>query len=417
MPNILKNFPSSEYLLKRYRSEDYHGILKVNGHIHSPYSFSSFTDTEEAFKMSSSEDVKVLGINDFYTTDAYEEFYNLSLKYRIFPLFNIEFMGLIKEAQEEGIRINDPSNPGRIYLSGKGLDYPVNKNSPAFNRLSEIKNESHDQIKSMVKKASDFLVMIDPALKLDFSEIRNKYSMGLVRERHIARAIRIKSFELYKTTEERINFFKKLYEGKTPVAKADDISGLENEIRSRFLKSGGRAYVKENPDSLAQLSEITELIFELGGIPCYPVLLDDSNGQLTDFEKDYNLLDQKLLSNNINCIELIPSRNDPGKLEEFVRFFDSRNYIITMGTEHNTPDIYPVSVRGKNAIFLNDYLNKVSYEGACVIAAHQYLRAKAKEGFRSANGRMLLSQKKRLTEIGASVIQYFLNENFKKIIN
>ena len=42
----------------------------------------------------------------------------------IFPLLNIELIGISKEDQDAGIRVNDPSNPGRTYISGKGLSFP-----------------------------------------------------------------------------------------------------------------------------------------------------------------------------------------------------------------------------------------------------------------------------------------------------
>ena len=79
---------------------------------------------ETIFRMATDENIAVLGINDFFVTDGYEAFHNGSLKNKIFPLFNIEFIGLLKEEQKKGIRINDPNNPGRIYFCGKGLDYP-----------------------------------------------------------------------------------------------------------------------------------------------------------------------------------------------------------------------------------------------------------------------------------------------------
>ncbi len=408
MQNLFKSFPGPESLPKRQNSDNLQTVFKINGHIHSPYSFSSFQDTEQAFKMASAENIKVLGINDFNTTEGYEEFYRLGLKYKIFPLFNIEFMGLVKDAQEKGIRINDPSNPGRIYFSGKGLDFPVNKNILAYKALLEIKKESHVQIMAMVEKASEFLVPLNPDFKLDFTEILEKYTMGMVRERHIARAIRIKSFELYKTPAERFDFFTKLYDGKAPAIDMNDISGLENEIRSRFLKAGGKAYVRENASGFINLEEIIRIILELGGIPCYPVLLDDPRGFVSEFEENYERLHQEFASYNIACLELIPGRNDPGKLEEFVRFFHSKNYVITFGTEHNSPDLDPITVNTKNGKPLNDYLNRISYEGACVIAAHQYLRAKGMEGYINNNGIPAISQKEKFIETGKSLIDYFL---------
>lgn len=408
MKNILKSFPSAESLLKWYYSVNRKNVFKVNGHIHTPYSFSSFQETEQAFTMASAENVKVLGINDFYSTDGYEDFYNLSLAYNIFPLFNIEFMGLLKDAQEKGVRINDPNNPGRIYFSGKGLDFPVNRKSNAFNTLTRIKDESHVQTRAMVEKTSEYMELIDPRLRLEFSEILDNYTKGMVRERHIARAVRDKSFGLYKTIEERFDFFKKLYDGKPSSVDMNDISGLENEIRSQLLKAGGKAFVKEDSETFLNLNEIINTILELGGIPCYPVLLDDSKGFITSFEQDYERLYKELSSNNIYCIELIPGRNDPGKLEEFVRFFQSKNYIILFGTEHNSPNLHPVTVTTKNGDPLNDYLQRVSYEGACVIAAHQYMRAKGMNGFINNNDISLETRKKKYIETGAAIIEYYL---------
>jgi len=36
------------------------------------------------------------------------------------------------------------------------------------------------------------------------------------------------------------------------------------------------------------LEEVIEIITNAGGIPCYPVLLDDRNGNYTEYEKDRN---------------------------------------------------------------------------------------------------------------------------------
>jgi hypothetical protein len=38
------------------------------------------------------------------------------LKYKIFPLFNIEFMALQKDLQEQNIRVNDPANPSHLFF-------------------------------------------------------------------------------------------------------------------------------------------------------------------------------------------------------------------------------------------------------------------------------------------------------------
>ena len=78
MENFLKNFPNVEKLLK---SEVPAGLVyAVNGHIHTPYSFSAFSSVNPIFEMAVKEDVKVLGINDFYTTGGYLEFHDNALE-------------------------------------------------------------------------------------------------------------------------------------------------------------------------------------------------------------------------------------------------------------------------------------------------------------------------------------------------
>lgn len=79
---------------------------------------------DEIFRMAARENIAALGINDFYITSGYNAFHKGCVENGIFPLFNIEFTGLLEEEQKKGIRINDPNNPGRIYFCGKGLDYP-----------------------------------------------------------------------------------------------------------------------------------------------------------------------------------------------------------------------------------------------------------------------------------------------------
>src|SRR6056297_3407529 len=103
--NILKDFPERQTLLTNEADQS---IPEVNGHFHTPYSFSAFENISQVIEMAQKENIKVLGINDFYTTAGYEEFYNLCLENKIFPLFNIEFIGLSTEQQKNNIKVNDP---------------------------------------------------------------------------------------------------------------------------------------------------------------------------------------------------------------------------------------------------------------------------------------------------------------------
>ena len=86
--------------------------VSVNAHLHTPYSFSAFDTLTDALNRAVAENVKVVGINDFYTTAGYGEWDRECRKRKLYPLFNIEFISLHKADQEAGVRVNDPNNPG-----------------------------------------------------------------------------------------------------------------------------------------------------------------------------------------------------------------------------------------------------------------------------------------------------------------
>ena len=132
---------------------------------------------------------------------AIAEFHRLSKQYKVYPQFNVEFIGLLGDLQAKGIRINDPNNPGRIYFSGKGLSFPlvINTENKAF--IDGLISESQRQIKEMTQKASGLVTAIDPELGFTYESVKASYAEELVRERHIAKAIRIAVFEKYQDTD------------------------------------------------------------------------------------------------------------------------------------------------------------------------------------------------------------------------
>ena len=347
-------------------------MYKVNAHIHTPYSFSSFSDMEQAFKMAVDEDVKVLGINDFYVTDGYDEFYGLSSKYDIYPLFNIEFIALSKDLQNKGIRVNDPANPGRVYICGKGLNYPSVLVGDSKEALETVKDESQRQIVEMLEKLNAWLVEIGMDFTFSYEEVCSRFARRLVRERHIAQALRTVVFERYDSDEKRIDVLQKIYGGIPTGVDINNAAAVENELRNNLLKAGKRAFVAEDEKAFLTIEQVLKIINDLGGIPCYPVLLDDAKGQFTEFESDRESLHKSLIDLGIRCIELIPNRNKLEVLEPFVRYFYENGFVVTFGTEHNSPGLTPITPCCSGNIPMSDFLNQVNYEGACAIAAHQH---------------------------------------------
>ena len=406
-PSVFVSFPGKKSLLEEAKKNHIKALL-VNGHFHTPYSFSAFTEMEQAFRMAEAEGVKVLGINDFYTTDGYAEFTELAVRYKIFPLFNIEFMSLQKDLQKANIRVNDPMNPGRTYLSGKGLTNPLMLAEEPMKLLQSVQHESNVQTAEMVEKLNTLLAETQAGFGFTFDTLKAKYAKNLLRERHIAMALRIAIDEKFNILDEKKSFYTRLFSGKEVKSNLDDVAGLENEIRGNLLKSGGRAFVTEDPKAFLSLEQVTDIIIKAGGIPCYPVLLDDAKGNITDYERNKESLYETLVNKGIYCLELIPGRNTFAILKDFVSYFRSKNFLITFGTEHNTPQLDPVKVTCSGGIDLDADLERIGFEGACILAAHQYLVAKGEEGYLDKNGVAKTTEYEAFAELGNAVIAHFI---------
>ncbi len=407
MQTIFTSLPGEAELLRWASENADNKPLLVNGHFHTPFSFSAFTEIEQVFAMARNEGIQVLGINDFYTTDGYEEFTELARKYKIFPLYNIEFMALQKDEQANKIRVNDPNNPGRTYFSGKGLSFPFKLNEKYQSLLEQVQEESNIQTSEMVDKLNAFLFELGIGIQFTVEEMKARYARNMLRERHIAKALREAVYAKFESAEERKIVLAQLFSGKEPKSDLNDFAGLENEIRGNLLKAGGKAFVPENDRAFLSLEEVRDLIINGGGIPCYPVLLDNPKGEFTDYEGNPECLYAKLQAKNVSSLELIPGRNQFSILKDFVKFFYDKGFVITFGTEHNTPVLEPVKVSCSGGIELDEELVRIGYEGACIIAAHQYLVANGQPGYLDENGKTKTAQNAEFVVLGNAIIKYF----------
>jgi hypothetical protein len=400
--NWLAQFPGKDELLNMYPYERQEAPLKVNNHIHTPYSFSAFMHLEEAVQMAAEENVRVLGINDFYVTDGYDEFIICCMEHQVFPLLNIELIGIGRVEQQKGIRVNDPNNPGRTYLSGKGLAYPVHLSGEMQEKLERVIGESNRQVEQMVSLLNSWLTGQGVGCSLSVEEIMQNHAFKLLRERHVAKALRLKLEEQAGDDTGFYNLLRKVYGGIPPEKKRSDMAGLENELRARLLKSGGPAFVPEDERAFLSLDEILHIITDAGGIPTYPLLLDGAGGRITEFESDREKLRKELDKRDIRSIEFIPLRNSFEKLKEYATWFYDRGFVISFGTEHNTTAMRPITVSCREDVPLDEELMRISYNGAAYTAAHQYLVAREGKGARSLSRR-------EMEDLGHAVIRHYFS--------
>lgn len=379
--SFLEEFPDRSTLLEMYAPDDTGLPLKVNNHIHSPYSFSAFKTIEEAVRMARSEDISVLGINDFYVTDGYGEFIDLCHQYGLFPLLNIELIGISRGDQEAGIRVNDPNNPGRTYISGKSLTFPSILSGKMQHKLDRIVKESNNQVARMIVLLNRWLESQGTGISLTVREIMDEHAMELLRERHVAKALRIKVEQNSPTADEYRHLLERVYGGRPSTRERQDIAGIEDEIRSRLLKAGTPAFVPEDEKAFINLDEIIKIIEEAGGIPTYPMLLDGAGGGITEFERDRQALMDDLRSWGFRSVEMIPGRNRMEVLKEYAEFFYEAGFVVSFGTEHNTTAMPPLTVRCMGGVPLDRDLMRISFNGASYLAAHQYLVIKSGVGY------------------------------------
>jgi hypothetical protein len=382
-------------------------IFDVNAHLHTPYSFSAFESMEQIFQLAQNEGVKILGINDFNTTEGYKAWAEKCTEYKIFPLFNAEFIALSVVDQGNGITINDPKNPGRIYLSGKGMAFPFKLEEPYLSVLNKIQQNSNSQVFAMCNALNSYLKSMGEGIHLDNDFVMKEFTMGMIRERHLAKALRIKVFETVSDEGGRLKMLNSIL-GKEMITDLHNHTVIEGALRDKLLKSGGAAFIEETDEMFPDFEKVKKLILNGGGIPTYPLLADSLNGGFTAYEGDKFQLLEDLRKKGFHSVEFIPNRNSMAVLEEYSIFFAENGFIVTFGSEHNTPELIPLKLHTVNGDELSPILKQINYNGACAIAAHQYLVATTGSGYLDADGKPGLFNWGELIKLGDSVIKSFI---------
>ncbi len=408
--NFLCRFPDKPVLLRSAAGRTGECSYACNTSVQSPYSFSCFRDLNALFSQARSEGIQVLGISDLFTTDGFDRFHDGALENHIFPLFGIRLAGFVQELQKKGICLNERDISGKIILAGRGLDKAFALPSSWSDKYSAARDAEQNRMKEMIEMANRYFRGIGLDAEISYEEIRSSLSKKIVTVRHIARSIRIKIYRNSEDEKARLSLFRKLYAGKDPAARMGDEAAVENEIRSRLLRPGGGAWVDEDPEAALSLNEMVQIVLQAGGIPCYPILLDDTNNQACPFESNKTMLADFLLQHGIGCVEFTPSRNDLKMLTEYTRFFHEKGFLVIAGTGTQSPRISSLKVLGRNGLEIPTDLMALFREGACVLAAHQYLRARSQKSPLAGGGIITSETRTEMSRLGTAVIGYYLSQ-------
>jgi len=386
--------------------------FKANTHIHLPPNFSAFRDTKQAVELAAAQGLSVLGISNYYDFGVYGEFAAECLAAGIFPLFGVEVIALVDELAQRGIKVNDPGNPGKMYICGKGVSRFDRMSGDAQRIIDKIKRSDRTRMKQMIDLLDDVFEASGISIGLDEGAIRDAVARrtgagrGAVtlQERHVALAFQ-EAFFARVGEGERAARLGAVF-GAAP-SDASDAVKVQNDIRTHLMKAGRPAYVEEK---FVSVEEASRLVLELGGIPCYPVLADGSS-PICAFEEPVERLIGQVKERDIHCVEFIPVRNEPPILERYVLAMREAGLVVTAGTEHNTLDMLPMAPACRGGRPIPEAVEDIFREGACVVVAHEILTLHGKVGFVDGTGAPSGSHGDRerligaLARMGAAVVE------------
>ena len=359
--------------------------IGVNVHIHTSESFSVFKSPTEAAWAGYRAGLEVMGINDHYTISGHAEFREACKILGLKATFSIEMMAMSEEAKKSGERYNDPKNPGRIYLCGKGVIHDLEVGSPSERLLNSVRRAFRKRCEKMTEKVNSLLSSIEPSLNLSFKDVLRLTPRGNVTERHVAQAVIETIRSRFPDEEDQKNLLEKLI-GKISDEDFSREDKLQNLVRNKLLKAGGPAYVEEPEEAFPSIERVVRLFRDYGAIPTYPVL----GNPITEKEKNLDSLFDELEEYGIYAVEVIPKRNTRERLQEILKEAERHGFPVFSGTEHNTKAQEPLlDGFSKDPEFL-----PVFRKGANLLLGHHFLSEYCGRGYLREDGRLTFEDRK-----------------------
>ncbi|MFA5864817.1 MAG: hypothetical protein WC975_09030 [Phycisphaerae bacterium] len=391
------------------------GWVRNNSHIHLPPNFSAFENVEQAVRLAAGQQVTVVGLSNYYDFEVYGDFFQLGREHRIFPVFGLEVICLIDELVKAGVKVNDPGNPGKMYLCGKGITRFGDLTQKAQQIIAAIRGNDTERMGKMIDLLTKVFEGKGVAAGLTAQKVveqvcrRHGCSKERVtlQERHVAKAFQEAFFSLVPGPR-RGKLLGEIFGVESKAGPEDEVK-IQNEIRSHLMKAGKAGFVQE---TFLDFEQAYSLILELGGIPCYPTLADGAS-PICLYEEPVEKLIADLKKRKVYFAEYIPIRNQPQVLLHYVKTMRQAGIPVSGGTEHNTLDLLGIEPTCLNKIPVPEDIKAIFWEGACVAAGHQFLTLHGQCGFVDNKGNpnpAYTTEEERIgafAKIGAAVIRKY----------
>jgi hypothetical protein len=354
----------------------------TNCHIHTSESFSVFRSPTEAVWQAAREGLAVLGINDHYTIAGHEEFRRACEIAGIEATFSLEALAVDRDAQAQGLLMNDPDNPGRIYLCGKGVTRIPPDSSVEMRTLARMRATLEQRNHEMTEKvAALFRERLD-AEGPTWESVRALTPRGNATERHLAWATLARLREWAATQGVPLAEAIKKCCGAAPPAGADE-AALQIFLRAKLLKAGGPCFVRESEEAFVSVEELRRIFLAFGSIPTWTVL----GNPITSGERDIKALLDRAEAAGYYAVDVIPHRNTRERLLEIVSDARRRWWPVWNGTEHNTPEARSLL----DPFALDPEFEPWFRESVAVLLGHQRLVAQGQPGYVDLEGKLTIA--------------------------
>ncbi len=350
----------------------------TNCHIHTSESFSVFRSPTEAVWQAAREGLAVLGINDHYTIAGHEEFRRACGIAGIAAAFSLEAVAMDRDAEAQGVLLNDPDNPGRVYLCGKGVTRIPPDSSTEMQNLVRMRAALERRNREITEKVAALFEERLHAGGPTWESVRGLTPRGNATERHVAWATLGRLREWAATEGVPLSEAIAKCCGAAPPAGADD-AALQIFLRAKLLKAGAPCFVRESEEAFVSVEELRRIFLAYGSIPTYPVL----GNPITSGERDIGALLERLEAAGFHAIEVIPHRNTRERLAEIVSTARRAWWPVFNGTEHNTPEAKPIL----DPFALDPEFEPWFRESTALLLGHQRLVAQGQAGYVDLEGR------------------------------
>jgi len=411
--NLMRNLPPPRRLRAEVAQEAPAPPAAANTHIHLPPNFSAFSGIAQAVEMAHGAGLDLLGAGNYYDFTIYGEFAGECACRGLFPLYGLEIMAQLEAQAEAGVTVNDPANPGRTYLCGKGITRFVEPPAEARAIMRKVRENDSRRMAEMIRRTEGIFAGhgVETGLTAETLAASVAENAGCpaeavtLQERHAAMAFQEALFARV-PVEKRRGRLEEIFRGPVEVSVTQPVA-VQNEIRRRLMKAGMPAFVEEE---FVTFEDAVRLILDLGGIPCYPTLADGA-GDFCPFEEPVESLVENITGMGLVFAEFIPVRNDVQVLSRYVAAMREAGVVVTAGTEHNTLELLPLGLTARGGEAVPGRVREIFIEGACVAAAHQYLSACGECGYVDSEGNLnpaWSEGEKRISDfarLGAAVIR------------